>query len=620
MDKLKTYSADLVERNVNLIAELFPEVASERLDDGGNPVVAVDFDLLRQELSDHVVDGMQERYQLDWPGKRAAQLAANAPVAKTLRPTRDESVSFDTTKNLFIEGDNLDALKLLQESYLGKIKLIYIDPPYNTGNDFVYNDDFAASSGGYLSQSGQTDDDGARLSTNTETNGRFHSDWLSMIYPRLRLARSLLSDDGSIFVSCDFHESGNLRILLDEVFGRYNFVAEFVWQHSVQPKGYNKKVSVHHNTIYCYRRGEAFSLRALERTAEHNRNYRNPDNDPRGLWRAGDVRNALFRANLRYPLPTPNGGVIEPPDNGWRWSRETIQAKIDSGEIVFNDDQTSITRKIYLDTLEGRAVESLWLGTQVGTTRDAAKEVKQLFDGKALFDTPKPTKLIEQILWIAGVDEGDVVMDFFAGSGTTADAVLRSNARDGKDRSWILVQMAEELPANSDARELGYGDIANLARERVRRAGARVVENAGLTGSRLDVGFRAMTVDSTNVTEVMQLPDNITQSTLSGLENSIKPGRTGEDLLFQVLLSWGLDLSMGIRVEAIDGHEVFVVEEGALIACFDRQVGPELVRGIADREPLRVVLRDSCFASDADRINAEQIFTEVSPSTDVKVI
>lgn len=613
-------SPDLTDVNIDKLAELFPSVVTETADSDGNPKKAIDFDLLRQELSDHVVEGPQERYQLDWPGKRAAAFTANAPIAKTLRPVREESVDFDTTKNLFIEGDNLDALKLLQESYLGKVKLIYIDPPYNTGNDFVYPDSFAQTSADYLKESGQSRDDGVQLVANAETNGRYHSDWLSMMLPRLKLARALLSDDGAIFVSCDYHESGNLRALLDEVFGRSNFIAELIWQHSVQPKGYTDTVSVHHNTIYCYRRGESFALQALERTAEHNRNYRNPDNDPRGPWRAGDVRNALYRPNLRYQLTTPSGRLINPPENGWRWSRETMQEKIDTGEIKFNAEETSITRKIYLDTLEGRAVESLWLGSEVGTTREAANEVKKLFDGKAVFDTPKPTKLMEQLLWIAGVGEGDIVMDFFAGSGTTADAVLRANAKDGKDRSWILVQLPELLPATSEAAKLGYSDIAELSRERIRRAGLRAAEDAGLASAHLDTGFRALVIDTTNMVDVHRSPTETDQLSLTGLEGNIKSDRSSEDLLFQVLLDWGLDLSMVITVEQIDNHEVLVVEDSALIACLDPEVSPELVRTIAQREPLRAVFRDSSFASDDARINAEQIFREVSPATDVKAI
>lgn len=614
------HSPDLTAENVERLKELFPAVVTEGRDGDGNLIEVIDFDLLRQELSDHVVEGPQERYQLDWPGKRAALFAANAPIAKTLRPVREESVDFDTTKNLFIEGDNLDALKLLQESYLGKIKLIYIDPPYNTGNDFVYDDDFAETTVEYLERSGQVNDEGARLVTNTESNGRFHSDWLSMMYPRLKLARTLLTADGSIFVSCDYHETANLRALLDEVFGRTNLVAEFIWQHSVQPKGYTDTVSLHHNTLYCYQRGEEFALQALDRTAEHNRNYRNPDNDPRGPWRAGDVRNALYRPNLRYQLPTPNGGVIEPPANGWRWSCETMQAKIDSGEIVFNADETSITRKIYLDTLEGRAVESLWLGSEVGTTREAATEVKALFDGRAIFSSPKPTRLIEQILWISGVGEGDVVMDFFAGSGTTADAVLRANAKDGNDRAWILVQLPEELPATSEAAKQGYCSIAELARERVRRAATKTSDHAGLAAGRLDVGFRAMRVDTTNMVDVLRTPDETVQYALTGMERSVKSDRTGEDLLFQVLLDWGLQLTMSISVEQVYSHEVFIVEDGALVACFDAGIGLDLVRAIAKRKPLRAVFRDSGFSSDADQINAEQIFAEMSPATDVKVI
>ncbi|AHI02831.1 type III restriction-modification system methyltransferase [Corynebacterium falsenii DSM 44353] len=620
MEKLRMTSPDLTEANIDKLAELFPTVVTETLDAVGNPQRAVDFDLLRQELSDHVVEGPQERYRLDWPGKRAAAFTANAPIAKTLRPVREESVEFDTTKNLFIEGDNLDALKLLQESYLGKVKMIYIDPPYNTGNDFLYADDFAESAAEYLERTSQKSETGDRLVANPESNGRFNSDWLSMLYPRLKLSRSLLSEDGAIFVSCDYHESGNLKCLLDEVFGRTNLVAEFIWQHSVQPKGYTDTVSVHHNTIFCYRRTDSFALQPLERTAEHNKNYRNPDNDPRGPWRAGDVRNALYRPNLRYPLPTPRGGTIDPPENGWRWSKETIEKKIATGEIIFNEDETSITRKIYLDTLDGRAVESLWLGTEVGTTREAANEVKKLFGGKALFDTPKPTKLMERIMWIAGVGDGDLVLDFFAGSGTTADAVFRANSKDGKRRSWILVQIAEPVPSSSEAAKAGFSDIATLSRERIKRAGTNTISNNMLSAGASDIGFRAVQIDSTGLSNVAKAADDTDQLTIEELEPSIKNDRTAEDLLFQVLLDWGLELTMPIVKETVDGHEIFDVEEGALIACFEKSLIPEVVHSIATRHPIRAVFRDDGFASDAARINAEQIFREVSPSTEVKAI
>ncbi|MET0603383.1 MAG: site-specific DNA-methyltransferase [Baekduia sp.] len=620
MEKLELRSTDLITDNVGKLAELFPNVVTESLDPDGNVVRAIDFDLLRQELADRVVEGPQERYQLDWPGKRAALLAANAPIAKTLRPVREESVGFDTTKNLFIEGDNLEALKLLQESYLDKVKLIFIDPPYNTGNDFLYADDFAESTAEYLKRSGQVDEQGGRLVANSESNGRFHSDWLSMMYPRLRLARNFLTSDGSIFVSCDFHESANLRALMDEVFGASNFIAEFIWQHSVQPKGYSSTVSVHHNTILCYRRSEEFALQPLARTDEHNRNYRNRDDDPRGPWRAGDVRNALPRPKLRYPLETPSGNLIAPPDNGWRWSRETMQAKIDDGEIVFNADETAITRKIYLDTVQGRAVESLWQGADVGVTRDAAREIKSLFDGKQVFDTPKPTKLIEQIMWIAGVGAGDIVMDFFAGSATTAHAMFSASAKDGEHRSFILVQVQEELASDSDAAKAGYANLAQLAQERVRRAGRSLISEDANPAWDRDIGFRVLRVDTTNFSDVFRTPQDTDQAALDLSTMSLKEDRAGEDLLFEILISWGLDLTLPVAVETIEGADVLVVDSGVLIACFADVVTTDVVTAIARRRPLRAVFRDSGFPTDADRINTEQIFTQMAPSADVRAI
>lgn len=415
------------------LADLIPEAIA----DG-----KVDVEKLKELLDGDVADG-SERFGLFWPGKKRALRAAQEPTTATLTPDFENSKDWETTQNVFIEGDNLEVLKILQKHYHAKIKMIYIDPPYNTGKDFVYSDNYKEGLDTYLEWTRQVNEEGKKVTTNAETEGRYHSNWLNMMYPRLKLARNLLTDDGVIFVSIDENEDANLRLLMDTVFGASNFVGEFVWQHSIQPKGYTNTVSLHHNILLCYRRSEVFELHALERTAEHNVNYRNPDNDPRGPWRAGDVRNALYRPNLRYPLETPSGKTIEPPENGWRWSRETMAAKIESGEIVFDEAETKITRKIYLDTVEGRAVESIWFGKEVGVTRDAARELKALFDGVLPFDTPKPIGLIERMMQVAGVGNGDIVLDFFSGSATTGHAVMASNAKDGGTRRHIQVQLPE---------------------------------------------------------------------------------------------------------------------------------------------------------------------------------
>lgn len=615
MEKLKMHSPNLTEDNIARIRELFPGCVTEARGEDGSVKLAVDFDQLRQELSDTIVEGPQERYHLNWPGKREALLAANAPIAKTLRPCREESVNFDTTKNLFIEGDNLDALKLLQETYLSKVKMIYIDPPYNTGNDFIYEDDFAEDAGEYLRRSNQVDEDGNRLVANTAANGRFHSDWLSMIYARLKLARTLLRDDGVIFISIDDSEQANLLSICNEIFGSDNFIAAIIWQHSIQPKGYTGVFSVHHNYIFMFQKTDAFALQDLERTDEDNKAYSNPDNDPRGLWRTGDVRNALYRPNLRYEVKTPSGKTILPPENGWRWSKETLQSKIASGEIVFRDDETKIVRKIYLDTLEGRAPETIWFGKDVGTTRDGARELKEDFDGDTPFDTAKPTTLIRRMTKIAGVKSDDLVLDFFAGSGTTGVACLNEVLA-----KFILVQLPESIddskPHGKTAHKFGINTISELARRRLRAAALR--RKSVATGN----GFRVLKIDTSNMADVYYTPDAFDKNNPKLFVDNIKPDRTAEDLLFQVMLDWGVDLALPIARESIQGKEVFFVDDNALVACFDAQGGidEDFVKVLAKYQPLRAVFRDAGFKNDAVKINVEQIFKLLSPSTEVKSI
>jgi len=622
------HSPDLTQRNIDTLAELFPTVVTEGLDDDGNPIRAIDFDLLRQELSDHVLEGPQERYQLDWPGKREALFAANAPIAKTLRPVRGESVDFDTTKNLFIEGDNLDALKLLQESYLGKVKLIYIDPPYNTGNDFVYSDDFAQTAADYLAKSGQVDDCGVRLVANTEANGRFHSDWLSMMFPRLKLARNLMSDDGVIFVSISEHEVDNLRKLLIAVFGEKNFIGQ---------------IAVSKGTTTGQDAGHIGSSIDFLLVAARNRDFYIPNGlpldakdvarfnqeDARGRYstlqfrKTGSNDRRQDRPNLYYPLTAPDNSLIYPVgpggyDSCWRGARSQFDAWDQEGMIVWQQDASGAYKPYVKYYLEGRTkqVSNYW--DDIEGNKKATLVVKDLL-GKGVFSNPKPVGLIKKILHIA-TEKDSLVLDFFAGSATTAHAVMELNAEDGGVRTHIQVQLPEAVPADSPAAHEGYVSIAEISRERIRRAGRVISASAGLAAESLDVGFRVLTVDTTNMADVLRTPDETEQATLSGLESSVKSDRSGEDLLFQVLLDWGLELTTSVSVEQVEGFEVFVVEEGALIACFDTEVSPELVRAIAKREPLRAVFRDSGFATDDARINAEQIFREVSPSTDVKAI
>lgn len=616
------HSPDLTERNIDKISELFPTVLTEGVDDEGNPARAIDFDLLRQELSDHLVEGPQERYQLDWPGKREALFAANAPIAKTLRPIREESVNFDTTQNLFIEGDNLDALKLLQESYLGEVKLIYIDPPYNTGNDFVYNDDFAQSNAEYLAKSGQVDDDGNRLIANSESNGRFHSDWLSMMYPRLKLARNLLAQNGLVFISIDDQEAANLKRMCDEVFGTDNFVGQLVWKSRVSEDTRAKTgLSNDHEYIICYRRSASGRLRGVEKDLGK---FNNPDGDSRGPWRSADLTGLATierRPNLHFDLVNPGTSDVYPaPRKGWRFERKTMAKKIEEGRILWPKERDGRPRhKLFVNEMDS-PFKSATSVIQDWSTATGTRELNELL-GESVFDFPKPAKLIQFLVEQASTGQpGDLVLDFFAGSASTAHAVMAANAADGSSRRFIMAQLDEAVDPKSEAAKAGFATIADLSKERIRRAAAKVASDAGLKIEGVDFGFRVLKVDTTNLTDVLRTPDTLGQGELDLFADSVKPGRTGEDLLFQVMLDWGLELTMPIAVEAIDGSDVFVVEEGALIACFAENVNAAVVRGIANRAPLRAVFRDSGFATDADRINAEQVFAEISPATDVKAI
>ena len=626
------HSPDLTEQNIDRIAELFPTVVTESIDEDGNSVRTIDFDLLRQELSDHVVEGPQERYQLDWPGKRAALFAANAPIAKTLRPVRDESVDFDTTKNLFIEGDNLEALKLLQESYLGKIKLIYIDPPYNTGNDFVYADKFATSSREELKRSGQVSEDGVPLVANPDSNGRFHSDWLSMMYPRLKLARNLLAEDGLIFISIDDSEAARLTQIAGEIFGQDNVVAAIAWEKRyTRSNNANAFYSVKDTILLCRRSAAAGRIKEV-RVDGASDIYSNPDGDERGVWTSSSYVNPATREsrpNLSYPIVRPSDGVVvEHPTHAWKFSQTEHERHASDNRLWWGKDGSAQypRLKVFLSELdEGMVPIDLWPHESAGTTDAGGAEVKALFDGAAVFDFPKPTSLLRKILGIY-VPPWDswatdfVVLDFFAGSSSTAHAVLAQNAADGGNRRFVMVQLPEPCSPKSIAAAHGYDNIAQLSRERIRRAGQNILQEAGLLSDSLDVGFRALQIDTTNMADVLRNPDETSQEALTGLESSIKADRTSEDLLFQVLLDWGLDLTMALSLEVIEDHQVFVVEDDVLVACFDSDINLDLVRALAKREPLRVVFRDSGFASDDARINAEQIFKELSPATDVKAI
>jgi len=617
MDKLKLHTPNFTDENTTKIAALFPHCVSEG---------KIDFELLKQELSSSIIEGAQERYQLGWVGKREALLNANAPIAKTLRPCRDESVNFDNTENLYIEGDNLDALKLLQETYLNKVKMIYIDPPYNTGNDFIYEDDFAENTADYLQRSNQKDESGNRLTANPESNGRFHSDWLSMMYPRLKLARNLLSDDGVIFISIDDNEQANLKRLCDEVFGEDSFIVQLIWKSRqiVDSRNKNNASNDHEQILVYCRNHDVFSLKGKSIQEEK---YTNPDNDSRGAWMSNSMlglANVSQRPNLHYQLIDPDTGIAFdcPADSGWRYSRATMQQKIDEKRIVFPKLPTGRPReKKFLSELSSNYTGfSSVLPTEIGFTLNGSREVRELF-GDKYFDFPKPVSLIKSIIE-QGSQSDSIILDFFSGSATTAHAVMQLNAEDGGKRKFIMVQIPETCDEKSEAFKAGYKTIADIGKERIRRAGQKIKADNPLTAMDLDIGFRVLKVDSSNMNEVYYSPDTLNREDLHQFVENIRNDRSDEDLLFQVLLDWGVDLTLPIISQVIDGKTVFIVAQDAIVACFDRAggVSETFIKELAAIKPLRAVFCDSGFANDSVKINVEQIFKMMSPSTDIKTI
>lgn len=616
MERLKMQTDNLADEKFKLLENFFPNAITEIVDENGNTVRAVDADVLKQEISCDVVEGRDERYQFTWPDKKKAILLSNSPISETLRPDKSESVDFDITENLYIEGDNLDVLKLMQETYLGKIKMIYIDPPYNTGGDFIYNDDYEESAQEYLLKSGQYDAEKNQLVTNMESNGRYHTDWLNMIYPRLRIAKNLLAEDGVIFISIDDNELENLKKVCEEIFGETNFIANIVWKHTQQSKNDELYFSRQYNHTLVYARDKSLVKRFyFERTEEDNKNYSNPDGDPKGAWRSGDVRSPNYRKNLCFDIIALDGTHIKAPQNGWRWSEESIKEKISTGEIKFKDDNSGIIRKIYLCDQPGRTPENLWEGQRFGTTRQAAAMIKELFDGVQVFDTPKPIELIEAMMQLV-TDEDSIVLDFFSGSATTAHAVMDLNNKDGGHRRFILVQLSEETGEKSDAYKAGYFNIVDIGKERIRRAGKKIKD----AGGHIDVGFRVLKLDSSNMKDVYYNPAEIQQTSLFAMADNIKDDRTPEDLLFQVMLDLGVLLSSKIEKATIADKEVFNVAEGFLIACFDNDVTEDVVKKIAEKKPYYAVFRDNSMASDSVATNFDQIFASISPDTIRKVL
>lgn len=640
IEKLKMHSPDLTAQNVDRIAALFPGCVTEAKGPDGTLRRMIDFDLLRQELADSIVEGPQERYHLDWPGKRQALITANAPIAKTLRPVRAESVDFDTTRNLFIEGDNLEALKLLQETYLGKVKMIYIDPPYNTGNDFVYDDDFAESAAEFLAKSNQVDDAGNRLVANTQSNGRIHSDWLSMMRARLGLARNLMTQDGIILISIDDNEIHNLRKICDEVFGAENFIDNIIWKKRYGGGAKEKHLVSIHEYILMYGRdlGSIADLYVPLTESQVERYYTNRDEyfEEKGPFRTHPLeamKSFEDRPNLNFPVPAPDGSQVW-PKRQWRWSKERMLQAVAAGEVFFQQqkDQTwSLSSKQYLKEADGETRASKFFSIIDGVYgQHGTNEILKILGNTQVFPFAKPSELIRKLVELVTFEDTQgIVLDFFAGSGSTAHAVLLQNSMDGGSRKFIQVQIPEpldEVALNSKVaakfcKDLGYPlVVSEITKERIRRAGAKILEGECHPDWNRDVGFRVLKIDSSNMADVYYTPDATTQADLLSRVDNIKPGRTAEDLLFQVLLDWGVDLTLPITRETVEGKTVFTVAGTALIACFDNGVDEALVKTLATRKPLRVVFKDTGFKDDATKINVKQIFKSLSPDTDVKAV
>lgn len=622
MDKLKMQSRDMIGGNVEKIAVLFPQCITERINKEGKVELAIDFDKLRQELSKDIVEGNEERYQFTWPDKRNAIRLANAPTTDTLRPCREESVDFDNTQNLYIEGDNLQVLKLLRENYLGKVKMIYIDPPYNTGNDFVYNDRFDKDKQEYVHNSGQYDSEGNLLVQNTESNGRFHTDWLNMIYPRLKVARDLLSEDGVIFISIDDNEDKNLKNIADEIFGSHNFLAQVVWERAYSPINLMKHFSPSHDYVLVYAKNPGLAIcNGIPRSAEANERYTNPDNDPRGVWKPSDLSvGPAVEANI-YSITTPSGRVVEPPaGRSWRLSAKAFAERLQDNRIWFGPNGDSVpSMKRFLSELRKTGITpmTIWKYEEVGHSQDATQNLAKMFGGEKYFDYPKPVGLIKRILALYS-QKDSIILDFFSGSGTTAQAMFELNVDDGGKRRFILVQLPEETEEGSPAKKDGYKNICEIAKERIRRAGKKIKEESPLITQALDTGFRVLKLDSSNMEDVYYTPEDFNEQDL--FADNIKPDRTDEDLLFQVMTELGIELSAKIEQQQIAGKTVWSVDNDYLIACFDKDVNETTITKIARKHPYYFVMRDSSLATDNVADNFEQIWEHYSKDTIRRII
>ena len=639
MDKLKMQTADGVQDNISRIAELFPECITEVNNQMGVVKRSIDFDKLRQLLSSDIVEGNEERYQFTWPDKRKAILAANAPINATLRPCPEESVDFDTTQNLYIEGDNLDVLKCLKETYLHKVKMIYIDPPYNTGNDFVYEDDFAESASEYLANSGQFDEQGNRLVTNTESNGRFHTDWLNMIYPRLKVARDLLTEDGVIFISIDDNEVENLKKVCNEIFGEQNFVGNIIWQSRTSISNDDEISTNHNHTIIFSKNREKLSFGGDDIDES---DYSNPDNDPRGPWKLVPIDANHVGGDTNYPIRNPKTGVDYYPPNGriWCYNKSTLDSLMKDNRIKFGlTDDSSPKRKLFLNErkAKGDFKTPSSILVDAGTTKTGTTEIMALFDNQKVFDYPKPTSLLTRLMQYGYVNNNDIVLDFFSGSGTTAHAFWKYEIIKEISAKFILVQLPEDLDksllsASTDAKKnirnaidlldkIGKPHLlTEIAKERIRRAGAKIKAENPEKAQHLDTGFRVLKLDSSNMKDVFYSPKETSQLELFKYVDNVKDDRTSEDLLFQVMLELGATLDSKIEESEVDGKTIFNVGDGYLVACFDQKVTDEVVTSIAKMQPTYAVLRDTSLADDATATNFEQIFKTYAPNTTTKIL
>ena len=633
MEKLKMQSHDVIGSNTQKIAQLFPNCVTERLGKDGKPELAIDFEKLQAELSNEIITEGEERYQFTWPDKRAAVRLANTPTTMTLRPCREESVDFDNTQNLYIEGDNLDVLKVLRETYLGKVKMIYIDPPYNTGNDFVYNDDFGKDKGSFEETSGLFDEDGNQtidpMQRNTESNGRFHTDWLNMIYPRLKVARDLLSEDGVIFISIDDNEVENLQKVCDEIFGEINFVAQYPWRKRTAKSDVPFGISQDYEWIICYAKSNKFNA-SIE--GEGRKYYETPD-FPNRPWRVHDLTKqttASERPNSYFTIVNPKNGDEYPanPNATWRITIDTIEDYYKENRIVFPGDyeflriSKPVLRYWKEDDIRkagenfGRVAVSSKLPDNIGMSQDGTKEVTNLFDGK-IFSFPKPSSLIQFFAKIINSNDA-IILDFFSGSATTAHAVMKLNAEDTGNRKFIMVQLPEKTDEKSEAYKAGYKNICEIGKERIRRAGKKIKEEAGSSAQKLDIGFRVLKLDSSNMEDVYHTPQEFELQSL--FNENVKADRTNEDLLFQVMLDLGIELSAKIESKQIAGKTVHFVDDNYLVACFDRDVNESTITEIAKLQPIYFVMRDASVANDNVIDNFEQIFRHYSPDTNCRII